>query len=162
MCCRRSGRHDRPDREIGMAGKDVDCGVREQEVELGARDRTAGIEVVDRSRRPDRSVLAGVGRCRLQEIVVRVGVDRSGEARVRNPAVIALEEVLDAYLPVGGEVGGVAGVKTDRRNQWIRGLLERRGWNRTAVAVANKNARIVWALLHQGGVYQEPVSATCG
>ncbi len=55
-----------------------------------------------------------------------------------------------------------AGVKTERRNQWIRGLLERRGWNRTAVAVANKNARIVWALLHQGGVYQEPVSATCG
>jgi transposase len=41
----------------------------------------------------------------------------------------------------------------DRRSQWIRGLLERRGWNRTAVAVANKNARIVWALLSRGGGY---------
>jgi transposase len=39
------------------------------------------------------------------------------------------------------------GLKTDRRSQWIRQLLERRGKNRTAVAVANKNARIVWALL---------------
>jgi transposase len=48
-----------------------------------------------------------------------------------------------------------ARTKTDRRSQWIRGLLERRGWNRTAVAVANKNARIVWALLYRGGVYGE-------
>jgi transposase len=42
---------------------------------------------------------------------------------------------------------------TDNRSQWIRALLERRGWNRTAVAVANKHARIVWALLRRGGVY---------
>ena len=47
------------------------------------------------------------------------------------------------------------GTKTDRRSEWARGLLERRGWNRTAVAVANKNARIVWALLSRGGVYHE-------
>jgi transposase len=39
------------------------------------------------------------------------------------------------------------GLKMDRRSQWIRHLGERRGKNRTAVAVANKNARIVWALL---------------
>ena len=48
-------------------------------------------------------------------------------------------------------------LQTDRRSQWIRGLLARRGWNRTAVAVANKNARIVWALLSRGGVYGAPV-----
>jgi transposase len=51
-----------------------------------------------------------------------------------------------------------ARTKADHRSQWIRGLLERRGWNRTAVAVANKNARIVWALRSRGGVYQEPTS----
>ena len=45
-----------------------------------------------------------------------------------------------------------ARTKTDSRSQWIRGVLERRGWNRTAVAVANKHARIVWALLSRGGV----------
>jgi transposase len=48
-----------------------------------------------------------------------------------------------------------ARTKTDSRSQWIRGVLERRGWNRTAVAGANKNARIVWALLSRGGVYGE-------
>ena len=42
---------------------------------------------------------------------------------------------------------------TDHRRQWIRALLDRRGWNRTAVAVANKNARMVWALLRRGAVY---------
>jgi transposase len=52
-----------------------------------------------------------------------------------------------------------ARTKADRRSQRIRGLLERRGWNRTAVAVANKNARIVWALLSRGGVYRESVSS---
>jgi transposase len=51
-----------------------------------------------------------------------------------------------------------AGFKTDGRSRWIQGLLERRGWNRTAVAVANQNARIVWALLSRGGIYQERAS----
>ena len=50
------------------------------------------------------------------------------------------------------------GTKADRRSQWIRGVLGRRGWNRTAVAVANKDARIVWALLRRGGVYSASVS----
>ena len=50
------------------------------------------------------------------------------------------------------------GLKTDRRNQWIRQLLERRGKNRTVVAVANKNARIVWALLTSHQDYQAATS----
>jgi transposase len=47
----------------------------------------------------------------------------------------------------------------DDRSQWVRGVLERRGWNRTAVAVANKNARIVWAVLSRGEVYRERTSS---
>jgi transposase len=46
------------------------------------------------------------------------------------------------------------GRKTDRRSQWIRQLVERRGKNRTAVAIANKNARIVWALLTSHQAYE--------
>jgi transposase len=45
------------------------------------------------------------------------------------------------------------GSKTDRRSQWIRQLVERRGTNRTAVAVANKNARIAWVLLSRQQEY---------
>ena len=46
------------------------------------------------------------------------------------------------------------GLKADRRSQWMRQLIERRGKNRTAVAIANKNARIVWALLTRHQDYQ--------
>ena len=46
------------------------------------------------------------------------------------------------------------GLKTDRRSQWVRQLIERHGQNRTAVAVANKTARIVWALLTSHQDYQ--------
>ncbi len=41
----------------------------------------------------------------------------------------------------------------DRRSQWARSLLERRGWNRAAVALANKNARVAWVLLRTEQVY---------
>jgi transposase len=50
------------------------------------------------------------------------------------------------------------GLKTDRRSRWIRQLIETRGKNRRAVAVANKNARIVWALLTSHQAY-EPARA---
>jgi len=43
--------------------------------------------------------------------------------------------------------------KSDRRSQWIQRLVAERGTNRAAVALANKNARIVWALLSRGDQY---------
>ena len=53
------------------------------------------------------------------------------------------------------------GLKADRRSQWLRGLLERRGKNKTAVALANKNARIAWVLLTTEQVYTlEAVTAS--
>jgi transposase len=45
--------------------------------------------------------------------------------------------------------------KEDRRSRWAKQLIERRGKNRAAVALANKNARTVWALLARGEEYQE-------
>ena len=35
----------------------------------------------------------------------------------------------------------------DRRSQWLKGLAARRGFNRAIVALANKTARIAWAVL---------------
>jgi transposase len=46
-----------------------------------------------------------------------------------------------------------AHTKSDRRHRWIQQLLERRGKNRTIVALANKNARTIWALLAHGEEY---------
>jgi len=47
----------------------------------------------------------------------------------------------------------VAGRKTDPRSCWVMNIAARRHKNVAAVALANKNARIAWALLTQGGVY---------
>ena len=52
-------------------------------------------------------------------------------------------------------VARVAVKKTDpRRSQWVNQLRERRGFNRATVAVANKNARIIWAVLRTGEPYR--------
>ncbi|MBO9480489.1 hypothetical protein J7439_03540 [Salinisphaera sp. G21_0] len=42
----------------------------------------------------------------------------------------------------------------DRRNNWIKELDQRRGKNISAVAVANKNARIAWAVLTKKEPYK--------
>ena len=46
------------------------------------------------------------------------------------------------------------GRKRDRRSQWVQSLMERRGWNKAAVALANKNARVAWALMGTEQVYR--------
>jgi transposase len=44
--------------------------------------------------------------------------------------------------------------KMDPNNTWVNQLRERRGFNRATVAVANKNARIIWAVLQTGEPYR--------
>jgi transposase len=39
---------------------------------------------------------------------------------------------------------------------WLAGLLARKPYKLVAVALANKTARIIWALLSKGGVYRKP------
>ena len=46
--------------------------------------------------------------------------------------------------------------KTDARGRWIWDLKRRKGTNVAAVAVANKNARVIWALLAHDDVYRQP------
>jgi len=50
---------------------------------------------------------------------------------------------------------GKAGGKQDPRSRWLASLRQRRHANVAAVALANKNARIVWAML-AGNVSYEP------
>jgi len=44
--------------------------------------------------------------------------------------------------------------KSDRLSVWARALIERRGYKRAAVALAAKNARILWALMVRGERFQ--------
>ncbi len=45
--------------------------------------------------------------------------------------------------------------KTDARSRWIMSLEQRRGKNGATVAIANKNARIAWALLTGDAEYRK-------
>jgi transposase len=50
--------------------------------------------------------------------------------------------------------------KLDRRSIWVQTRKILSGYNKASVAVANKNARIAWALLSSGENYR-PASAAC-
>jgi transposase len=61
----------------------------------------------------------------------------------------------DAYLRNFLVQGARSALQTapshqDRLSRWALELQQRRGYYRTLVAIANKNARIAWALLAKG------------
>lgn len=46
--------------------------------------------------------------------------------------------------------------KDDALSRWLRRLIAERGMNKAVVALANKNARIAWAMMSSGEVYRSP------
>ena len=52
--------------------------------------------------------------------------------------------------------------KPDYKGSWLGGLVNRRNKNVAATALANKNARIVWALLAKDRDYQSDYEVVGG
>lgn len=52
-----------------------------------------------------------------------------------------------------------AGAKTDQRSRWISEKAKHLGTTKACVAVANKNARVIWALLAKGERYRHAAAA---
>ena len=48
-----------------------------------------------------------------------------------------------------------APLKSDPRSKWATGKITTRGYNKACVALANKNARVIWALLAKGQEYKQ-------
>jgi len=48
----------------------------------------------------------------------------------------------------------VAARRSDKLSRWAMALKERRGYHRAVVALAAKNARIIWAILAGGSQYR--------
>lgn len=74
---------------------------------------------------------------------VLLGISKRGNRYLRKLLVHGARAVVSAALK-----------KTDRRSLWIQDLVQRRGMNRATVAVANKQARMMWVLLARGETYQ--------
>ena len=71
------------------------------------------------------------------------GISKRGDRYLRTLMIHGARAVL-----------GKAKGKEDPRSQWIGKMRERRHPNIVAVALANKNARIVWSFLSQGECYR--------
>jgi transposase len=67
-----------------------------------------------------------------------LGISKRGDSYVRK---LLIHGARSALLTVENST------KTDQRTIWLKEILKRRGHNRTCVALANKNARIIWKLL---------------
>jgi transposase len=77
------------------------------------------------------------------------GISRAGNERLRQLLVVGAMAVIRHAKPGSKNASG-----------WLLGLLERRPRKLVAVALANKMARVVWAMLARGEAYrQRPVAA---
>jgi transposase len=73
-----------------------------------------------------------------------LGISKRGDTYVRTLLIHGARSALLA-----------AKRKADKRSLWLRRLEERRGMNRACVALANKNARVIWALLAHKETYRK-------
>lgn len=74
---------------------------------------------------------------------ILMGISKRGDQHLRTLLVHGARAVVRT-----------AAGKTDRFSRWVNELRERRGTNRAIIAVANKNARIIWALLAKNEEYR--------
>lgn len=87
-----------------------------------------------------------------RELAAWLGLVPGQHSTGGKPTLLGISKRGDTYLRTllihgGRTVVRVAEKYQDKRNQWIQRLEQRRGKNISAVAVANKNARIAWVLL---------------
>jgi transposase len=95
----------------------------------GGRDFAANLGVVPREH-------SSGGKQRLY------GINKRGNAYLRTLLIHGARSALRC-----------AGDKPDKMLRWAQKLAERRGYNVAAVALANKMARVIWALLAHGRAY---------
>ena len=93
-----------------------------------------------------------------RELAAWLGLVPKQHSTGGKPTLMGISKRGDNYLRMllihgGRTVVRVAGKYQDKRNRWISEVDQRRGKNISAVAVANKNARIAWALLSKSENY---------
>lgn len=77
---------------------------------------------------------------------ILMGISKRGDQHLRTLLVHGARAVVRT-----------AAGKSDQFSQWVNALRERRGVNRAIVAVANKNARIIWAVLAKNEEYRPAI-----
>ena len=78
------------------------------------------------------------------------GISRAGNERLRVLLVTGATSVIKAAMQPGSQ----------QMTDWLRGMLQRKPRKVVAVALANKMARVAWALMTRGEVYRRSVTTT--
>jgi transposase len=76
-------------------------------------------------------------------------ISKQGDAYIRRLLILGATSLVRYARGIGG-------------SPWAKQLLTRRPARIVTVALANKSARVVWALLNHGGVYQSPRARPAG
>lgn len=81
---------------------------------------------------------------------------RSSGGRVRQGRITKRGDVYLRTLLVHGARAIMRFIdnKHDRKSEWVKSIKERRGFNKAAVALAAKHARILWAILSKESDYE--------
>ena len=72
------------------------------------------------------------------------GISKRGNQQLRTLLIVSATSIIKL---------GKRGVKLP---VWLSGLMSRKPFKLIAVALANKTARPIWALLVRGGIYRKP------
>lgn len=145
------------DRQIKGYSKEIDVACQENEASsrikaipgLGSQGATAVVAAYGNAGHysDGRQLAASIGLVPRQHSTggnsVLLGISKRGDKYIRTLLIHGARAVI-THL----------GDKQDRRSRWLRRLVERRGVNRAAVALANKNARTIWAMLTRGEHYR--------
>jgi transposase len=76
------------------------------------------------------------------------GISRAGNERLRVLLVVGATSVIRAAMRADSK----------QMTDWLRALLQRKPRKVAAVALANKMARVAWALMTRGEVYRRPAA----
>ena len=76
-----------------------------------------------------------------------LGISKRGDKYIRMMLVHGARAAVGHNKNLKGE--------SQKRLDWVRKLREKKNYNKTAVALANKNARTIWALLNSGESFRQ-------
>jgi transposase len=108
----------------------------------------------------------GEGYSRGRDVAASLGLVPGQHSTGGKNVLLGISKRGDGYLR-GLLIHGARSVvihaikKKDKLSQWINRIVAERGKNKAAVAVANKMARIGWAILRHNDQYQTALKATC-
>ena len=78
-----------------------------------------------------------------------LGISKRGDKYIRKMLIHGARAAVGHNKELKGE--------SQKRIEWVQKLREKKGYNKTAVALANKNARTIWALLKSGESFKAVV-----